>query len=145
MEYKLYKGFILGPGLQNPAYGIFEVEIFKSKEDVASNFVFHTAENEWEAQLWIDRQMESGERGGWARQDDVNSLNRVVEPKYPDEIMQRVRQRLGLQPGDASRDKEINNMPHEAVFYHCLEWEGIIGWGYKITGWIQEIYGVTLK
>jgi len=64
---------------------------------------------------------------------------------YPDYIMQKVRQHLGLESYDTSRDSEINGMSHNAIFDHCLEWEGIIGYGYQITGWITEIYGVQLS
>lgn len=63
---------------------------------------------------------------------------------YPDYIMESVRQRLGLEPYDTSRDDEINSMPHNAIFDHCLEWEGIIGYGYTIRNWIMDIYGYTM-
>lgn len=63
---------------------------------------------------------------------------------YPDYIMEKVRQRLGLEPEDTSRDDEINNMTHNMVFSHCLAWEGIIGYDYMITDLVKEIYGVTL-
>ena len=69
---------------------------------------------------------------------------RTVEPKYPTYIMDKVRQRLGLEPGDTSRDEEINNMTHDQVFAHCLMWEGILGYEFTIRRWITEIYGVTL-
>ena len=64
---------------------------------------------------------------------------------YPDYIMEKVRQRLGLEPYDTSRDSEINNMSHGTVLDHVLEWEGIIGYGYTIPGWIKDIYGVDLR
>lgn len=83
MEYKLYNGYILGPGTEMPAYGIYEVEIFKSKGDVEASNVWHTSESEWEAQLWIDRQIEYGaSRIGWASQADVDQLNKKDEPSY---------------------------------------------------------------
>ena len=65
-------------------------------------------------------------------------------PKYTTYIMQKVRQHLGLESYDTSRDAEINNMSHNAVFRHCLEWEGIIGYDNAIADWIHDIYGVTL-
>lgn len=64
--------------------------------------------------------------------------------KYPEYIMELVRQHLGLEHYDTSRDEEIGTMSHDSVLDHCLEWEGIIGYGYTITGWVQDIYGVTL-
>ena len=68
----------------------------------------------------------------------------TVEPKYPIYIMEKVRQHLNLESWDTSRDEEINGMSHNSVLSHCLEWEGIIGYGYMITGMIQDIYGITL-
>ena len=63
---------------------------------------------------------------------------------YPNYIMERMRQRLGLKPWDTSRDEEINNMSHDTVFNNFLEWEGIIGYGHIIRTLIMDIYGVTL-
>ena len=64
---------------------------------------------------------------------------------YPDYIMEKVRQHLGLESYDTSRDNEINMMSHSSVFQHCLEWEGIIGYDLAILDWVKEIYGVTLS
>lgn len=143
MEYKLYKGYIFGQGYQDPAHGIYEVSIYKSKEDVGTDFVFHTSESEWEAQLWIDSQTTEH---GYAQQADIDELNKKeVTPGYPDYIMEKVRQRLSLDPYDTSKDAKINDMNHNTVFFHCLEWEGIIGYGPTIHGWINDIYGVDLS
>ena len=68
-----------------------------------------------------------------------------VTPKYPDYIMQKVRQHLGLGEYDTSWDDIINNSSHSEVFNHVLEWEGIIGYGYTIPQWIKDIYGVELS
>lgn len=64
---------------------------------------------------------------------------------YPEYIMQKVRQHLGLEEYDTSRDDEINNMTHDSVFSHCLEWEGIIGYVYMIRDLVRDIYWVTLQ
>lgn len=144
MEYKLYRGYILGPGYQNPAYGVYEVDIFLHKEGVASGNVWHTSESELEAQLWLD----GGPVDGTATQTDVDELNKktvTVEPAYPTYIMEKVRQHLGLEPGDTSWDDVINGSTRDAVFAHCLEWEGIIGYDITIRDWIRDIYGVTLS
>lgn len=63
---------------------------------------------------------------------------------YPNYIMEKVRQHLGLEAYDTSRDADINNMSHDEVFQHCLYWEGIIGYENTIKGWIKDIYGVEL-
>ncbi len=75
----------------------------------------------------------------------VEKLSSAAVPVYPDYIMQKVRQHLGLEYYDTSRDAEINDMAHNDVFYHCLEWEGIIGYDLTIRGWVVDIYGVTLS
>lgn len=63
---------------------------------------------------------------------------------YPNYIKEKVRQRLGLESYDTSRDIEIDNMGHNEVFNDCLAWEGIIGYAYAIRDWVKDIYGVTL-
>ncbi len=68
-----------------------------------------------------------------------------VVPKYNTLIMDKVRQHLGLEPGDSSRDTEINDMSRDMVFDHCLEWEGLIGYGYQVRSWIEDIYGVNVS
>lgn len=65
--------------------------------------------------------------------------------KYPEHIMDRVRQRLGLEEGDTSKDFKIDTMNHLTVLDHCLCWEGIIGYNNTILDWIDNIYGVKLK
>ncbi len=74
MEYKLYKGYILGPGEQHPAVGIYEVGIYQ-RFDAAKDYTpWHTSESELEAMLWIDGQA-GYDAGGWATQADVDELN----------------------------------------------------------------------
>lgn len=91
MEYKLYRGYILGPGYQNPAYDIYEVDIFLHKEDVESGNVYHTSESEWEAQLWLD----GGPVDGTASQADVDELNRAAPKTFTKDF--------DLYPGDKVR------------------------------------------
>ena len=64
---------------------------------------------------------------------------------YPNYIMEKVRQYLGVESYDISRDEQIGAMSRNSVLDACLEWEGIIGYGYTIRDWIKEIYGVTLE
>ncbi len=86
--------------------------------------------------------------GYWKQGTDggtVEKLSSLVSPRYSNFIMERVRQRLGLEPGDTSRDADINNMTRDSVFVHVLEWEGIIGYAGTIRGWIKDIYGVDVS
>jgi len=79
MTYKLYKGYILGPGEQHPAMGVYEVNIYQ-RFDAAKDYVpFHTSESEYEAELWIDSRM-GYDATGWATQADVDELNEVTPP-----------------------------------------------------------------
>lgn len=82
--------------------------------------------------------------GEFKTQGEISAFGRV-EPVYPRYIMEKVRQHIGLEPWDTSRDDEINNMTHHSVFGHCLEWEGIIGYNNTIRDWVSGIYGVTLE
>lgn len=68
-----------------------------------------------------------------------------VAPKYSEFVMGKVRQRLGLESGDTSKDKSINIMSHAEVFDECLLWEGIIGYSHIIRNLVADIYGVTLQ
>lgn len=64
-----------------------------------------------------------------------------METKYPTYIMKRLRQNLGLEPDDASEDKEIDIMTPGEVVDRVLEWEGIIGYSNLITDLIFDVYG----
>ncbi len=56
-------------------------------------------------------------------------------------IMQTLREHKGLEPNDTSRDADINDMSKDDAFRSVLEYEGIIGFDFKIRNWIKEIYG----
>lgn len=77
-------------------------------------------------------------------QGEIAAFERV-EPVYPNYIMEKVRQRLGLESWDTSQDEDINSMTHMSVFDHCLNWEGMIGYTLQIMDWVQDIYGVSLE
>ena len=65
--------------------------------------------------------------------------------KYGEYITECVRQNLGLEVDDDSRDYDIeNNMTEEEVFHRVLEWNGLIGYGYTIRNWIKQIYNIDL-
>ena len=62
--------------------------------------------------------------------------------KYPENIMMCVRQRLGLDEYDDSRDVEINKMSANEVFEHVCNWNGLLGYADTIKAWIEGIYKV---
>ena len=65
--------------------------------------------------------------------------------KYSEEVMEKVRQRLGVDENDTTLDLDIAGMHQSTVFAHCLEWEGVIGYDQVIRRWIEDIYGVELN
>ena len=58
--------------------------------------------------------------------------------------MRYVRQRIGLDEYDVSRDDEINRISAGMVFTHVCNWNGFIGWSDNIKCWIEDIYGIEL-
>lgn len=63
---------------------------------------------------------------------------------YPEYIMKKLRQRLGLEEDDTSRDTEINMYSPNEAFEGVLEWEGILGYAFYIKMWIEDIYKIDL-
>lgn len=63
---------------------------------------------------------------------------------YSEEIMEYVRQRLGLEKYDCSRDKEINLMSSDEVLDHVCNWNGLLGYTDTIKSWIRDIYDINL-
>ena len=56
----------------------------------------------------------------------------------PEWIMTRIRQNLGLEPGDTSRDSEIESMSQDEAVEAVLNWEGIIGYTVFIINLVNE-------
>ena len=64
---------------------------------------------------------------------------------YPEYIMEKIRQRRGLDLDDLSEDEDIMAMSPDDAFDACCAWEGFIGWGPSIRAWIEDIYGIDLQ
>jgi len=149
MKFELYRGYILGPGEKQGYMDAPEINIYRELRTAKNYTPWHVSENDYEAELWIDRQPEGSGRAVQADVDDLNGEGQFDKdppvPKYPIYIMQMVRQHLNLESYDTSRDSEINAMTHNEIFDHCLEWEGIIGYGGTLHSWVFDIFGVTLE
>lgn len=66
--------------------------------------------------------------------------------KYMDEIMEAVRQRMGLEEDDESADKEIMQMDRSEVFKEYCEWNGLLGsWYDTLLEVVENIYDVELE
>lgn len=63
---------------------------------------------------------------------------------YSDFVIKAVRQHLGLNEHDSSRDDEINRMSKHELLNHCLEWEGIYGFTNYVLKYIDSIYETSL-
>lgn len=64
--------------------------------------------------------------------------------KYPESIMEAVRQRLDLEPHDDSQDDEIMAMSPNEVFDHVCNWNGLVGYSNTIKNWVERIYKIKL-
>ena len=66
--------------------------------------------------------------------------------KYSDEIMQAVRQNVGMERFDYSEDENLERLSPDKIFECVLHWNGLLG-GYSevIKSWVKEIYGVDLN
>lgn len=81
----------------------------------------------------------------WGEDMFEESNIEVFENKYPPYIMRNVRENLGLESDDTSKDREINEMDKRRVLDAYLTWEGIIGYTYEIISIIEDIFEVELN
>lgn len=65
--------------------------------------------------------------------------------KYPDYIMQYVRNSLGLDEYNTERDDEINSMNKEELLNRVCNWNGLVDYGNTIKHWVEDIYKVNLE
>ena len=80
------------------------------------------------------------------RIEGYNSKIETNASRYPEKIMQVLRQRNGLEFYDTSEDEALNTMSPSDVFSEVMQWNGFLGfWDETIKGWIREIYGIELE
>ena len=60
--------------------------------------------------------------------------------QYSNYLMRSVRQSMGLDEDDTSRDDAIMEMDSYELLDRFLEWEGIIGYTQKIVNILKEIF-----
>lgn len=68
----------------------------------------------------------------------------VLDNMYDIEIMEAVRQNLGLKPDDRILDYEINKMTKRAILNSVASWNNLVGYGDTIKSWIEKIYHISL-
>ena len=77
----------------------------------------------------------------------ITEINKKLENninKYPDYIMEYVRQNLGLDKYDTSEDKDINEMSKSDIFEKVCNWNNLYWYSEYIKSWIKDIYGIDL-
>ena len=77
----------------------------------------------------------------------ITEINKRLENninKYPDYIMEYVRQNLGLDKYDTSEDKDINEMSKSDIFEKVCNWNNLYWYSEYIKSWIKDIYGIDL-
>ena len=77
----------------------------------------------------------------------IAEINKRLENninKYPDYIMEYVRQNLGLDKYDTSEDKDINEMSKSDIFEKVCNWNNLYWYSEYIKSWIKDIYGIDL-
>lgn len=65
--------------------------------------------------------------------------------KYPETIMDAIRQGMYLEKGDSSQDGRIELMSSDEAFDRVCNWHGFIDWGSNIRSWVRDIYGVKFS
>ena len=65
---------------------------------------------------------------------------------YNNDIMEAVRQRMGLEENDFSKDDVIMQMDKEEIFREYCQWNGLLGAFYlDMLDAIRNIYNVSLE
>jgi hypothetical protein len=59
--------------------------------------------------------------------------------------MKQLRQRLGLEEDDTSRDDYLATLSLNEVFEEICNWNGLINYAYTIRSWIEDIYGISVE
>lgn len=63
-----------------------------------------------------------------------------MKKTYPSYIMENVRQHMGLEKNDRSKDDYIMSLEPKEVFNKYCVWEGLLGYyGYKLWDVVKDI------
>lgn len=117
------------------------VEILKEYEEGSSGWNWEILDSLSDAELFEKEKIEEKIR-------IIQEVQMRIENnpnKYSEDIMQCIRQRLGLEKFDNSRDEEINSLSPNAIFEHLCEWHGLVGYSKIIKSWIRDIYKIELN
>ena len=111
VAFTLYEGFLI------VEYSETDVKAYRSRQYYAGNTTSYETTSQANISQMIDDAGDEGDFTDVEYYELMQTLGRagpiqyeITTPKYPTHIMDRVRQHLGLEPGDTSRDSEINNI-----------------------------------
>lgn len=80
------------------------------------------------------------------RVQNINKRYENSSNKYSNDIMEQLRQRMGLDDKyDTSMDEEINNMSKDEVFTNLFGWNGFKDWEHVVKDWVEQVYGIKLS
>lgn len=68
-----------------------------------------------------------------------------MENKFPENIMEILRQRRDLEYVDTSEDEVINTYSAKMALDEVVGWELGGGWASTIIDWVEDIYQIELK
>lgn len=78
----------------------------------------------------------------------INKIDEQLENnsnKYSECIMEYVRQNLGLDKYDTSKDEDINKMSKNDIFEKVCNWNNLYWYTETIKFWIKDIYNIDLN
>ena len=78
-----------------------------------------------------------------------NKMEKQVKKKNTErirnDIIRDVRENLGIEPDDTSKDDIINRMSLNEIFDRWCEWNGLINYGKRLRNVIGNIYGMEIE
>lgn len=63
---------------------------------------------------------------------------------YAKDIVNDVRQNIGAEYDDDSKDEDILKMSKDEILERVLEWNGLVGFKGSVKYWVSTIFGVDL-
>jgi hypothetical protein len=79
------------------------------------------------------------------KEEPKKSATEILLERYPENVVESLRQRNSLDPSDTSMDEDFLDYDKEYVFEECLTWDGIIGYGDQIRQLVNDIYNIDLE
>ena len=64
--------------------------------------------------------------------------------KYPEHLVEYVRQNMDLEKDDTSMDQEILEMDKDEFFARVCHWNGFINYSNTIKSWVEDVWQVIL-